>query len=138
MAFLQETLNFCLLGPEEPDSHTRDNNVTHLEHLNERDCQVQVDHVSKMQCQGHEKADWEDTSHSELPIYLSLGLHPLEDLQMLWDSCTLAIIKRIQESSLPRNSEHSRGRRLQSKQKHESPLLSSFRMAKLWRFWQHP
>ena len=38
---------------------------THLEHLDERDGEVEVDTVAKVQRERHEEADWNDPCHVE-------------------------------------------------------------------------
>lgn len=58
-----------------------------LQHLDEGNRQVQVDHVAAVQCQGHEEADGHDPCEIISRGHVVLDVHQLEDLHdmiLMW------------------------------------------------------
>lgn len=53
---------------------------SHLQHLDERDCQIQVHDIAKVKGKRHEQANRDDAGHVEMKRDGLLSVHPLEDL----------------------------------------------------------
>ncbi len=49
--------------------------VAYFEHLDEGDCQVEVDSVAEVECEGHEESHRHDAQHVETHGHLALDFH---------------------------------------------------------------
>ncbi len=49
--------------------------VAYFEHLDEGDCQIEVNSVAEVEGEGHEEPHWHDAQHVEAQGHLALDFH---------------------------------------------------------------
>lgn len=65
--------------------------VAYFEHLDEGDCQVEVDSVAKVEGEGHKKPHRHDAQHVETHGHLALDLHHPQHLHHVF--CSFELLK---------------------------------------------